>query len=85
MLDPSGDKEVKSELDECKKRITAHLQRDVDVSTLSEAELEDLAGPDIMYVITFCRICCMFLTHRRHDTERQSERRCVGSATLVKC
>lgn len=50
MLDPSGDKEVKLELDECKKRITAHLQRDVDISTLSEPELEDLAGPDKMYV-----------------------------------
>jgi hypothetical protein len=50
MLDPSGDKEVKLELDECKKRITDHLQRDVDVSTLSEPELEDLAGPDKMYV-----------------------------------
>lgn len=48
MLDPSGDKEVKTELDECKENITAHLQRDVDVTTLSESELEVLAGPGEM-------------------------------------
>jgi len=45
MLDPSGNKEVKAELDECKEKITANLQRDVDPSTASEDDLEQLVGP----------------------------------------
>lgn len=45
MLDPSGNKEVKLELDECKARITENLQRDINVSEAKEAELEKLYGP----------------------------------------
>ena len=52
MLDPSGNKEVKQELDECKEKITANLQRNVDVHTSTEAELEQLVGPPEMYVAT---------------------------------
>lgn len=48
MLDPSGNKEVKAELDECKENITKNLQRDVDVATASEEELEQLVGPKEM-------------------------------------
>jgi inositol-hexakisphosphate/diphosphoinositol-pentakisphosphate 1-kinase len=44
-LDPSGNKEVKMELDECKKRITENLQKDVNISEASESELEKLVGP----------------------------------------
>jgi inositol-hexakisphosphate/diphosphoinositol-pentakisphosphate 1-kinase len=45
MLDPSGNKEVKIELDECKAKISANLQRDINVNTANEADLEQLAGP----------------------------------------
>ena len=45
MLDPSGNKEVKAELDVCKEKISANLQRDIDVSAASPQELEQLAGP----------------------------------------
>jgi inositol hexakisphosphate/diphosphoinositol-pentakisphosphate kinase len=45
MLDPSGNKEVKMELDECKEKITANLQRDIDINTATEEELEHLVGP----------------------------------------
>ena len=45
MLDPSGNKEVKMELDECKERINKKLQRDIEVSKCSKAELEDIIGP----------------------------------------
>jgi inositol hexakisphosphate/diphosphoinositol-pentakisphosphate kinase len=45
MLDPSGNKEVKMELDECKEKITSHLQLDIDVGRASEEELEQLVGP----------------------------------------
>jgi inositol-hexakisphosphate/diphosphoinositol-pentakisphosphate 1-kinase len=45
MLDPSGNKEVKMELDECKEKITANLQRDIDVEAASEEDLEQLIGP----------------------------------------
>lgn len=48
MLDPSGNKEVKIELDECKEKITANLQRDIDVSVASEEDLEQLVGPKEM-------------------------------------
>lgn len=45
MLDPSGDKEVKKELEVCKGKITANLQRDIDIQSASEEDLEQLAGP----------------------------------------
>lgn len=45
MLDPSGNKDVKKELDECKEKITANLQRDIDVGKASEEELSQLVGP----------------------------------------
>jgi inositol hexakisphosphate/diphosphoinositol-pentakisphosphate kinase len=45
MLDPSGNKEVKMELDECKEKITANLQRDIDIGTAKESEIEQLVGP----------------------------------------
>jgi len=45
MLDPSGNKEVKMELDECKEKITANLQRDIDIETAPEEDLEQLVGP----------------------------------------
>jgi inositol-hexakisphosphate/diphosphoinositol-pentakisphosphate 1-kinase len=45
MLDPSGNKEVKAELDECKAKITENLQRDIDVATAGESEIEQLVGP----------------------------------------
>jgi inositol-hexakisphosphate/diphosphoinositol-pentakisphosphate 1-kinase len=45
MLDPSGNKEVKMELDECKEKITANLQKNIDVRNASEEDLEHLVGP----------------------------------------
>lgn len=45
MLDPSGNKEVKMELDECKENITANLQRNIDIGTAAEEELRQLVGP----------------------------------------
>lgn len=45
MLDPSGNKDVKKELDECKEKITANLQRDIDVRTASEEDISQLVGP----------------------------------------
>ena len=48
MLDPSGDKEVELELDACKQRIRANLQRDLEVNEASEDDLEKLAGPKEM-------------------------------------
>jgi inositol-hexakisphosphate/diphosphoinositol-pentakisphosphate 1-kinase len=45
MLDPSGNQEVKKELDECKEKITANLQRNIDVSSATEEDLELLVGP----------------------------------------
>jgi inositol hexakisphosphate/diphosphoinositol-pentakisphosphate kinase len=45
MLDPSGNKEVKMELDVCKEKITANLQRDIDVAKATEEDLEQLVGP----------------------------------------
>lgn len=47
MLDPSGNKDVKKELDECKEKITANLQRDIDVTTAGEEDLSQLVGPPI--------------------------------------
>lgn len=48
MLDPSGNKEVKAELDVCKEKITANMQRDIAISTADEADLERLVGPKEM-------------------------------------
>lgn len=45
MLDPSGNKEVKMELDECKENITANLQKDIDVKDAPLDEVEHLVGP----------------------------------------
>jgi inositol hexakisphosphate/diphosphoinositol-pentakisphosphate kinase len=46
MLDPSGDKEVKLELDECKEHITANLQRDIDYRETTEADRKRMVGPE---------------------------------------
>ena len=48
LLDFAGNKEVKMELDECKERITANLQRDIDVNTASKVDLEQIAGKDVV-------------------------------------
>ena len=48
ILDPSGNKEVKLELDECKDRISENLQRDIDISSASEDKLTRLFGPKDM-------------------------------------
>lgn len=45
MLDPSGNKEVKMELDECKDKVNVNLQRDFDFSETTTAEHEKLVGP----------------------------------------
>ena len=45
MLDPSGDKEVKLELDECKERITANLQQDINYREMSPEDRERMVGP----------------------------------------
>eukprot|EP00522_Entomoneis_paludosa_P001607 CAMPEP_0172471962 /NCGR_PEP_ID=MMETSP1065-20121228/68088_1 /TAXON_ID=265537 /ORGANISM="Amphiprora paludosa, Strain CCMP125" /LENGTH=1428 /DNA_ID=CAMNT_0013230077 /DNA_START=31 /DNA_END=4318 /DNA_ORIENTATION=- len=45
MLDPTGNKEVKNELDICKDKITANLQKDIDIATAGEEELNQLVGP----------------------------------------
>lgn len=45
MLDPSGNKEVKVMLDEIKDKITANLQRDIDIVSASEEDLNLLVGP----------------------------------------
>ena len=45
MLDPSGNKEVKRELEICKKKINENLQRDVDFDETSVEEHEQIVGP----------------------------------------
>ena len=45
MLDPSGDKDCKLELDECKEKITANLQRDIDFREMTEEDRERMVGP----------------------------------------
>ena len=45
MLDPSGNKEVKMELDECKEKITNNLQRDINICDATEEDVEHLVGP----------------------------------------
>ncbi|KAL7559057.1 hypothetical protein ACA910_018412 [Epithemia clementina (nom. ined.)] len=45
MLDPTGNKEVKNDLDVCKEKITANLQKDIDIASATEEELYQLVGP----------------------------------------
>jgi len=45
MLDPSGNKEVKRELDTCKENISVNLQRDVEFSETTVDEHEEIVGP----------------------------------------
>lgn len=45
MLDPSGDKDAKLELDECKEKITANLQQDIDWREMTEADRTRMVGP----------------------------------------
>lgn len=45
MLDPSGNKEVRKELDECKEKININLQKDIDFDKTTVQEHEALVGP----------------------------------------
>ena len=45
MLDPSGDKDVKLELDECKEKTSMNLQEDVDWREMTEEDKVRLVGP----------------------------------------
>ena len=45
MLDPSGNKEVKMELDVCKKKVNKQLQVNFDYLSASAKEREDVVGP----------------------------------------
>ncbi|KAG7355189.1 histidine phosphatase superfamily branch 2 protein [Nitzschia inconspicua] len=45
MLDPSGDKDAKLELDECKEKITANLQQDIDWREMTEEDRVRMVGP----------------------------------------
>ena len=45
MLDPSGDKDVKLELDECKEKISMNLQEDIDWRDMTEGDRVRLVGP----------------------------------------
>jgi hypothetical protein len=45
MLDPSGDKDSKLELDECKEKITANLQQDIDWREMTEEDRARMVGP----------------------------------------
>jgi len=45
MLDPSGNKEVKGDLEECKRRINLNMQKDINYNDMSEEERELLVGP----------------------------------------
>ena len=46
MLDPSGDKDAKLELDECKEKITANLQGDIDFREMTREDRERMVGPE---------------------------------------
>mmetsp|Transcript_56610 Transcript_56610/g.120192 ORF Transcript_56610/g.120192 Transcript_56610/m.120192 type:complete len:1719 (+) Transcript_56610:117-5273(+) len=46
MLDPSGNKEVKKDLDKCKEMVNINMQRDVDYDKMSKEERERLVGPE---------------------------------------
>ncbi len=45
MLDPSGNKEVKVELEACKKNVNRQFQQDFNVSEADPKKLEELVGP----------------------------------------
>jgi inositol hexakisphosphate/diphosphoinositol-pentakisphosphate kinase len=45
MLDPSGDKDAKLELDECKEKITTNLQEDIDWREMTEEDRIRMVGP----------------------------------------
>lgn len=45
MLDPSGNKEVKEELDACKEKINQNLQKDFDFDKTTVKEHEEIVGP----------------------------------------
>lgn len=45
MLDPSGDKDVKLELDECKEKISMNLQQDIDWREMTEEDRVRMVGP----------------------------------------
>lgn len=45
MLDPSGDKDAKLELDEYKEKISVHLQEDIDWEDMTEEDRVRLVGP----------------------------------------
>ena len=45
MLDPSGDKDVKLELDECKEKLSKNLQQDIDWRAMTEEDRFRLVGP----------------------------------------
>ena len=45
MLDPSGNKEVKKELDKCKENVSKNLQMDFDFDQTTEKQHEDVVGP----------------------------------------
>ncbi|EJK58180.1 hypothetical protein THAOC_21718, partial [Thalassiosira oceanica] len=46
MLDPSGNKEVKKDLDRCKEQINVNMQKDVEYSEMTREEREQLVGPE---------------------------------------
>ena len=46
MLDPSGHKDVKADLERCKEKINANMQRDIDYDEMTEEERESLVGPE---------------------------------------
>lgn len=45
MLDPSGNNEVKVELEACKHEVNKHLQKDFDIDKVPQDELEAAVGP----------------------------------------
>ena len=45
-LDPSGNKEVKKDLDKCKEMINLNMQKDVEYDKMSREERESLVGPE---------------------------------------
>jgi len=46
MLDPSGNKEVKMDLEKCKEMININMQKDVDYDKMTKEERESLVGPE---------------------------------------
>jgi len=60
MLDPSGNKEVKMELDECKEKITANLQKDVDIKSAGPKVLEQMVVRKLDSVLLMLTHCCFY-------------------------